>query len=156
MRWRCDSKNNRRKFVPCPKFVSRFWPATAATPLGAQRCPLLSFSSSFFASEKMSDGNPPGPLRGDIGTSYPSPISSAGSPNLEETSRQVGAETQSQGRPDTQHSLRAASAALQAAYRRIRQGPSPTSAFLFRSSPYTGFSPTKPGRIGGATPSFPH
>ncbi|KAF7340080.1 hypothetical protein MVEN_01926100 [Mycena venus] len=66
----------------------------------------------------------PGPLRGDIGTSYPSPISSAGSPNMEETNRQPGAETLGQGyRPaDARgHSLRAASDALQAAYRRIRQ-----------------------------------
>ncbi|KAJ7275546.1 hypothetical protein B0H12DRAFT_1087728 [Mycena haematopus] len=72
----------------------------------------------------MSDENSssaPG-LRGDIGTSYPSPMSSAGSPNLEEPNRQSVTEEHGQGRPDsTQHSLRAASAALQAAYRRIRQ-----------------------------------
>ncbi|KAK7064674.1 hypothetical protein R3P38DRAFT_54592 [Favolaschia claudopus] len=65
---------------------------------------------------------------GSIGTSYPSPISSAGhrTPSLQdETNSQSVGEPQTQGRsdgvPDTQQSLRAASAALQAAYRRIRQ-----------------------------------
>ncbi|KAJ7456493.1 hypothetical protein FB451DRAFT_1276155 [Mycena latifolia] len=53
-------------------------------------------------------------------TSYPSPVSTAGSPNIEETTQPL-LDPQGQGRPDTQHSLRAASAALQAAYRRIRQ-----------------------------------
>ncbi|KAJ6569656.1 hypothetical protein B0H19DRAFT_1136492 [Mycena capillaripes] len=71
----------------------------------------------------MSDRSPSstsGAMRGDIGTSYPSPISTAGSPNMEETSRQSFAEPQGQGRSD-QHTLRSASVALQAAYRRIRQ-----------------------------------
>ncbi|KAJ7102429.1 hypothetical protein B0H15DRAFT_768908 [Mycena belliarum] len=56
----------------------------------------------------------------DTGTSYPSPVSTAGSPNIEESTQPL-LDPHAQGRPDAQHSLRAASAALQAAYRRIRQ-----------------------------------
>ncbi|KAJ7480160.1 hypothetical protein B0H11DRAFT_2280823 [Mycena galericulata] len=69
----------------------------------------------------MNEGNPTPPAgatRTEISTSYPSPISTTGSPNLDQTNTQ---ESNAQGREDTQHSLRAASAALQAAYRRIRQ-----------------------------------
>ncbi|KAJ7837193.1 hypothetical protein B0H14DRAFT_1103779 [Mycena olivaceomarginata] len=84
-------------------------------------CCHSSLSLNFLVLPRMSDGNSTrdghstrdtNSSRGDIGTSYPSPVSAAASPNLE------GAE---QPRPDTQHSLRVASAALQAAYRRIRQ-----------------------------------
>ncbi|KAJ6574012.1 hypothetical protein DFH09DRAFT_1078939, partial [Mycena vulgaris] len=59
-------------------------------------------------------------MSGHIGTSYPSPVSTTGSPNLnmEETRTQPVVEPNGQGQAD---SLRAASAALQAAYRRIRQ-----------------------------------
>ncbi|KAJ7151524.1 hypothetical protein C8R46DRAFT_486277 [Mycena filopes] len=66
----------------------------------------------------------PGPSDGgDIGTSYPSPISTAGSPNIEETGMEVAGVQQGQqsGLDANQHSLRVASQALQAAYRRIRQ-----------------------------------
>lgn len=87
-------------------------------------------------------------MSGDIGTSYPSPISTAGSPNIEETSRQPVVEPQGQGRPDTQHNLRAASAALQAAYRRIRQGQSVKLASLGYQLTLL-HSPTKPHRIRG-------
>ncbi|KAJ7139594.1 hypothetical protein C8R44DRAFT_308000 [Mycena epipterygia] len=63
----------------------------------------------------------PGPMGGDIGTSYPSPVSTTTSPNMEATGVPPVAEPPGRGRPDTQHNLRAASAALQAAYQRIRQ-----------------------------------
>ncbi|KAJ7226013.1 hypothetical protein GGX14DRAFT_350210 [Mycena pura] len=56
-----------------------------------------------------------------LGTSYPSPVSTAGSPNMEETSRQPISDPSAQRSDSQQQSLRAASAALQAAYRRIRQ-----------------------------------
>ncbi|KAJ7022039.1 hypothetical protein C8F04DRAFT_1049311 [Mycena alexandri] len=72
----------------------------------------------------MTNGTPssaPGALDGDIGTSYPSPISTAGSPNVEETSRETTGGQPAPASPNPQHSLRAASAALQSAYRRIRQ-----------------------------------
>ncbi|KAJ6604125.1 hypothetical protein DFH09DRAFT_1121727 [Mycena vulgaris] len=64
--------------------------------------------------------SPPDAMSGHIGTSYPSPVSTTGSPNLnmEETRTQPVVEPNGQGQAD---SLRAASAALQAAYRRIRQ-----------------------------------
>ncbi|KAJ7748534.1 hypothetical protein DFH07DRAFT_564868 [Mycena maculata] len=72
----------------------------------------------------MSQGTPSsssGATSSEVGASYPSPISTTGSPNLEQTSTQSVAESPAQARGDPQHSLRQASAALQAAYRRIRQ-----------------------------------
>ncbi|KAJ7655297.1 hypothetical protein DFH06DRAFT_1202163 [Mycena polygramma] len=65
----------------------------------------------------MSEGTPSS-TSGAARTSYPSPVSTTSSPNMEETSRQPSVDPL--GRPE-QHSMRAASAALQAAYRRIRQ-----------------------------------
>ncbi|KAJ7124833.1 hypothetical protein C8R43DRAFT_36560 [Mycena crocata] len=60
----------------------------------------------------------PSPVDDHIGTSYPSPVSTGGSPVVEETAIQAPA----QGRPDNaQYELRTASAALQDAFRRIRQ-----------------------------------
>ncbi|KAJ7785784.1 hypothetical protein B0H16DRAFT_1488008 [Mycena metata] len=74
----------------------------------------------------MTDGTPslaPGTVDGGvgIGTSYPSPVSTAGSLNVEETSRDTSGGQAEQAGPNPQHSLRAASAALTQAYRRIRQ-----------------------------------
>ncbi|KAJ6626925.1 hypothetical protein B0H10DRAFT_1997236 [Mycena sp. CBHHK59/15] len=72
----------------------------------------------------MNDGTSsqaPSPMSGNMEFSYPSPISTAASSDIQETTTQPMAEPHVQGRADTQHSLRAASAALQAAYRRIRQ-----------------------------------
>ncbi|KAF7367331.1 hypothetical protein MSAN_00795400 [Mycena sanguinolenta] len=74
----------------------------------------------------------PGSSRSDAIAPYPSPMSSAaGSPDLQthppaseshpEDNRPSVTEQQGQGRPDSTQHLRAASAALQAAYRRIRQ-----------------------------------
>ncbi|KAJ6519323.1 hypothetical protein C8R45DRAFT_951016 [Mycena sanguinolenta] len=74
----------------------------------------------------------PGPLGGEADAPYPSPMSSvARSPDVQTRpppseshpadNRPSVTEQQGQGRPDSTQHLRAASAALQAAYRRIRQ-----------------------------------
>jgi len=58
------------------------------------------------------------------GSSYPSPVSSTASPNLDDNSGQVPRplpEVFARDHAQTQNSLRQASAALEAAYRRIRQ-----------------------------------